>query len=69
MFKRKINVYKMTHEQLNRLIVKQQANILEAQETLANALHAQEQIAFNINFIQKDVERQFGVKPAVDCSW
>ena len=59
----------MTHEQLNKLIVKEQANILEAQETLANALHAQEQIAFNINFIQKDVERQLGVKPAIDYSW
>lgn len=69
MFKRKVNVYLMNNEQLDRFIVKQETTILKAQELLANALHAQEQIEFNIRFKRQDVEKQFGVKPAIDYSW
>ena len=69
MFKRKVNVYAMNNEQLDKTVWACKATILEAQELLANALHAQEQIEFNIKFNRQNTEKEFGVKPAVPSGW
>ena len=69
MFKRKVNVYGMSNEKLDKTIWDCKATILEAQELLANALHAQEQIEFNIKFNRQAIEKEFGVKPAVPSGW
>lgn len=69
MFKRKVNVYAMNNEQLDKTIWDCKAKILEAQELMANALHAQEQIEFNIKFNRQAIEEEFGVKPSVASGW
>lgn len=69
MFKRKVNVYAMNNEQLDKTIWDCKATILEAQELMANALHAQEQIEFNIKYNRQAIEKEFGVKPSVASGW
>jgi len=69
MFKRKVNVYEMRYDELEKTIWACKATILEAQELMANALHAQEQIEFNIKFNRESIEKEFGVKPAVPSGW
>jgi len=70
MFKRKINIYKMSNEKLDKTISDCKTTILETQELLALALHAQEQIEFNIKFNREQVEKEFGIKPSVPSySW
>ena len=69
MFKRKVNVYAMNNEQLDKTIWDCKAVILEKQELMANALHALEQIEFNIKHNREAVEKEFGVKPAVPSGW
>ena len=69
MFKRKINVYGMSNEKLDKTIWDCKATILKAQELLANALAAQEQIEFNIKFNRQATEAEFGVKPSVPSGW
>lgn len=69
MFKRKVNVYAMNNEQLDKTIWDCKATILEKQELMANALHAQEQIEFNIKFNRQSIEKEFGVKPSVASGW
>jgi hypothetical protein len=69
MFKRKVNVHAMNNEQLDKTIWDCKAIILEKQELMANALHALEQIEFNIKFNRQAIEKEFGVKPAVPSGW
>jgi hypothetical protein len=69
MFKRKVNVYALSNEKLDRLIINQKTIILEAQELLSYALSAQEQIEFNIKFNRQATEAEFGIKPALPAGW
>ena len=69
MYKRKINVYALSNEKLDKLINKNKTLILEAQELIANALSAQEQIEFNIKFNRETIAKEFGVKPALPAGW
>jgi len=69
MFKRKIDVYRMSNEQLDKFIWDCRNTITVAQEQMAHALSAQEQIAFNIKFNRETIEKEFGVKPALPSGW
>ena len=69
MFKRKVNVYALSKEKLDRLIIQQKTIILEAQELLSYALSADEQIEFNIKFNRETIAKEFGIKPAVPSGW
>lgn len=69
MFKRKVNVYALSNEKLDRLIINQKTIILEAQELLSYALSAQEQIEFNNKFTRETIAKEFGIKPALPAGW
>ena len=69
MFKRKVNVYALSKEKLDRLIIQQKTIILEAQELLSYALSADEQIEFNIKFNRETIAKEVGIKPAVPSGW
>ena len=69
MFKRKVNVYALSNEKLDRLIINQKTIILEAQELMSYALSAQEQIEFNNKFTREAIAKEFGIKPALPAGW